>query len=164
MSRVGFLNYRPISWLTYVIIKNISVTSIQEISHKFKSLLGSDSLFVSLLILLVAVASFGLGRASLGLERVDSGPAAITLTQVTAEQPTLAPEAATEVAASGITSATSTAAETKPVLVGSKNGTKYHYLWCPGASQMKEENKVYFKSREEAEKAGYTPAANCKGL
>jgi hypothetical protein len=49
-------------------------------------------------------------------------------------------------------------------VVASKNGTKYHYPWCGGAGQIKEENKVWFASIEEARKAGYTPAANCKGL
>lgn len=48
--------------------------------------------------------------------------------------------------------------------VGSKNSDKYHYPWCPGAQRIKEENKVWFATREEAEAAGYTPAANCKGL
>jgi len=48
--------------------------------------------------------------------------------------------------------------------VGSRNGSKYHFPWCPGAQQIKEENKVWFSSVEEAQKAGYTPAANCKGL
>jgi hypothetical protein len=49
-------------------------------------------------------------------------------------------------------------------LVGSKNGTKYHLVTYPGAKQIKEENKVYFDSIESARAAGYTPAANCKGL
>ena len=48
--------------------------------------------------------------------------------------------------------------------VASKTGSKYHFPWCPGAQQMKEENKVWFESKESAEAAGYTPAANCKGL
>ncbi len=48
--------------------------------------------------------------------------------------------------------------------VGSKNGAVYHYPSCPGAQQIKEENKIYFSSRDEAEKAGYRPAANCPGL
>lgn len=49
-------------------------------------------------------------------------------------------------------------------LVGSKNGTKYHYPWCSGAERIKEENKIWFQSAEEAKRAGYTPAANCPGL
>lgn len=48
--------------------------------------------------------------------------------------------------------------------VGSKNGTKFHLLTCPGAKQIKEENKVFFATKEDAQKAGYTPASNCKGI
>ena len=49
-------------------------------------------------------------------------------------------------------------------LVGSKNGTKYHYPWCGGAKRIKEENQVWFASAAVARRAGYTPAANCPGL
>jgi len=48
--------------------------------------------------------------------------------------------------------------------VVSKNGARYHYPWCSGAQSIKEENKIWFDTKEEAEAAGYTPAANCKGL
>ncbi|TSC60055.1 MAG: Extracellular nuclease [Parcubacteria group bacterium Gr01-1014_107] len=50
------------------------------------------------------------------------------------------------------------------MLVGSKNSDKYHFPWCSGAKRIKEENKVYFASAEEARASGYTPASNCKGL
>lgn len=49
-------------------------------------------------------------------------------------------------------------------IVGSKDGTVYHLANCSGAKQIKEENKIYFSSQEEAQKAGYRPAANCPGL
>lgn len=49
-------------------------------------------------------------------------------------------------------------------VVGSKNGSKYHLPWCPGAKQINEANKVWFASKQAAEDAGYTPAGNCKGL
>lgn len=49
-------------------------------------------------------------------------------------------------------------------IVASKNGSVYHYIWCSGAKRIKEENKIYFKSKEEAEAAGYRPAQNCPGL
>lgn len=48
--------------------------------------------------------------------------------------------------------------------VASKKGAAYHYPWCPGAKAIKEENKIWFNSEEEAEKAGYRPAGNCPGL
>jgi len=46
-------------------------------------------------------------------------------------------------------------------VVVSKNGSKYHFLWCSGAKQIKEENKIYFNSETEAISAGYTLAGNC---
>lgn len=49
-------------------------------------------------------------------------------------------------------------------VVGSKNSTKYHYPWCPGAKQIAPQNLITFNSVEEARGKGYTPAANCKGL
>jgi hypothetical protein len=49
-------------------------------------------------------------------------------------------------------------------LVGSKNGSKYHFPWCAGAQRIKEENKRWFNSPDEARSAGYSPASNCKGL
>lgn len=49
-------------------------------------------------------------------------------------------------------------------IVASKTGTKYHYTSCPGAKQISEKNKIYFKSIDEARANGYLPAQNCKGL
>lgn len=49
-------------------------------------------------------------------------------------------------------------------IVGSENGEVYHLPWCPGAKQIKEENKIFFKSKKEAENRGYRPAKNCPGL
>lgn len=48
--------------------------------------------------------------------------------------------------------------------VASKNGATYYLVTCPGAGRIKNENKIYFSSAEDARKAGYRPAANCPGL
>lgn len=48
--------------------------------------------------------------------------------------------------------------------VASKNGTKYHFPWCSGASRINQVNKIIFNTAEIAKKAGYSPASNCKGL
>ncbi|MAZ40981.1 hypothetical protein CL654_02595 [bacterium] len=50
------------------------------------------------------------------------------------------------------------------LLVGSVNGSKYHYPWCGGAQRIKEGNKIWFASIEEAKNRGYSPAGNCPGL
>ena len=49
-------------------------------------------------------------------------------------------------------------------IIGSKTGKKYYFPWCGTVKMIKPENQVRFASIEEAKKAGYTPAANCKGL
>ncbi|MCA9367941.1 deoxyribonuclease I, partial [Candidatus Kaiserbacteria bacterium] len=55
-----------------------------------------------------------------------------------------------------------TAGET--TVIASKNGTKYHLPSCPGASQIKEANRLEFASIAQARAAGYEPAKNCPGL
>ncbi len=117
--------------------------------QKLKDFIATDVYFFSFLIVLVSVLSFGLGRLSMQ-EHIGTQSATVALTS----QP--------EKEAVANTPATHT--ETENQFVGSKNGTKYHALWCPGAKQIKETNKVYFASPEEAQAKGYTPAANCKGI
>ncbi len=43
--------------------------------------------------------------------------------------------------------------------VGSKNSDKYHVMSCRWAEQIKPENRVCFKSVEEAKEMGYQPAS-----
>ena len=122
---------------------------------KIKQFLSDDSVFYGLLIALVAITAYGLGKHS-NIEHIaQPQPAEVILTQSEARPAPAAP--ATE------TTAKPTPSESTQ-LVASKNGSKYHYLWCSGAKQMKEENKIYFDSVAAARAAGYTPAANCKGL
>lgn len=45
--------------------------------------------------------------------------------------------------------------------VASKNGTKYYPVNCKSADRIKEENKVYFATAEEAELEDLTPASTC---
>lgn len=47
-------------------------------------------------------------------------------------------------------------------VVASKNGTKYHHPWCAGASQIKEENKIWYETEQQAQQAGLTKAKNCQ--
>lgn len=49
-------------------------------------------------------------------------------------------------------------------IVASKSGSKFYFTWCGGVNRIKEENKVYFDTKEEAIKKGYEPAQNCPGL
>jgi len=128
---------------------------------KIKEFLNSDKgkdLFIILIVILVAFGSFGLGR----LSKVEEGKEPI---EIIYPEDQTAPSSleASVFEATTASESSSTILATKS-FVASKNGTKYHFSWCSGAKQIKEENKIWFNSREEAEKAGYTKAANCKGL
>jgi hypothetical protein len=101
--------------------------------------LYENDIIIAVVIILVALIGFGLGRLS--VIREQKIPAVIENTPAAASS-----------------------ANTEKLYVASKNSDKYHYPWCSGAQRIKEENKVWFSSKEEAEKAGYSPATNCKGL
>ncbi|MEW5907665.1 MAG: hypothetical protein AB1643_00565 [Patescibacteria group bacterium] len=119
---------------------------LTETVKKCKSKIQSyeKDILLVMVIILVALISFGLGR----LSKIRENRVPITIENLSANL----------------------MIESKPgfdshgSVVASKNGTKYHYPWCGGAQQIKEENKIWFSSIEEARKAGYVPASNCKGL
>ena len=120
--------------------------SIQELKENIKSFhesSHSQDIFVILLIILVALASFGLGRLSVATQRTP---------EIAIEYPPFVTE----------TDLTDTEAyKPRGSYVASKNGTKYYTLDCSGVNRIKEENKVYFDTTDEAEARGYDPAANC---
>ena len=119
--------------------------------EKLKAFTGNDVYFYTLLIMLVSVLSFGLGRMSMQ-----------EVTSVQQPQVVLTKQPAAAVASDPSVAVEKPVVASTATLVASKNGTKYHLLTCPGAKQMNEENKIYFNSVAEAKAAGYTPAANCK--
>ena len=103
----------------------------------------------------IAIISFSLGR----LSAINDRKAPI---QVLGDRPTQTAEVLSSVKEK--TEPKAKIDEKNALYVGSKNGSVYHFPWCPGAQKMKEGNKIFFSSKEEAEKAGYRPAANCDGL
>ncbi len=117
--------------------------SIKDIGQKIKP---QDYLIV-LIIILVGLAGFGLGKLSAfekDREEVTISRAAAVVSPILAE--------------------TKIDTTVKGFLVASKSGKKYHFPSCAGAAQVAEKNKIWFASYAEAQKAGYTPAANCPGL
>jgi hypothetical protein len=113
---------------------------------KLKSLARSERIFTAVLLCLIGVISFVLGRYSV-------------------IEPSFAPTAADNQAGVVFIDIPDPVVELDATrVVASKGGTKYHLLTCGGASSIKEDNKIYFDSIEQAKAAGYTPAANCKGL
>ena len=116
-----------------------------------------DTVYYGLVIILVGASSFGLGRLSVMENKpfLDLVPINQTATAVISEKERVMLDPATT---------TAQAETTNSRYVGSKNSDKYHLPWCSGAQRIAEANKVYFATKADAEAAGYTPAANCKGL
>ena len=137
-------------------------TTILDTDGKIKPtdmrrILENRDLFPAVLIVVVGVVSFGLGR----LDR----PAADVAVPFGSMRPTvpLPKSPVVESMEQGDESGQKTV--TAPgSYVASKNSNKYHLPWCAGAARITEENKIWFSSKEEAEAAGYTPAGNCKGI
>jgi hypothetical protein len=137
--------------------------SIQEISSNFKRFLYElDGTFFTL-FLVVGIGAFFLGRYSvLGEGRIPEAPAGATVIEATASAHVLTPLVEERVETS--TSTPTMVSREEGAYVASKKGTKYHLPWCGGAKSINEENKIWFRTKEEAEAAGYAPAANCKGI
>ncbi|OGC88219.1 hypothetical protein A3D70_02605 [Candidatus Adlerbacteria bacterium RIFCSPHIGHO2_02_FULL_54_18] len=97
-----------------------------------------------IVLVLVGLGAFGLGRLSVAGE----------------ERPRLI----INNAPSTQTAAAAAFPKGQGAYVASKSGTKYYLPSCSAATRIKEENKVWFDSIEEAQAVGYEPAANCPGL
>jgi hypothetical protein len=130
--------------------------------EKLKRFLDQDTLFTSLLICGVAILAFLLGRLSVDGGALTTQPAAVGRVQLIAS-PTPPATAGERVGVDTLPPEVSTHHSTAAgAFVASKSGTKFHHVSCPGAKQIKEENKIFFTSPAEAMAAGYSQAANCK--
>ena len=144
--------------------------SIRDIYEKFKGralglrvYLSSGmpfDVFLVLVVILVGLSGFSLGR----LSALDEGKSPVRITSKGGRPgiPSILGSGNPVLKAESIAAAA--AVPGQGMVVASKNGTKYHLPSCPGAQRITEANKIWFDSIEEAKKAGYTPASNCKGI
>jgi hypothetical protein len=116
--------------------------------------------FIAVIIVLMTVIAFSLGRIS-GLQ--EKRPA-VKVINNSPLNPISSTNTLQNTAATSAASNIGTSASQSEQVVASKNGTKYHYPWCAGAKQISPQNLITFNSIEEARAKGYTPASNCKGL
>jgi len=135
--------------------------SIREIPGKIKGILEDGRLFFLVVVFMVALGAFGLGRLSL---KQSETPAPVKKTVPRTSSQVATPPQLSAVVPIAEKATTTSGGVQEGGYVGSKNGTKYHLPWCSGAKRIKEENKVYFADKALAEKAGYTPAENCPGI
>jgi len=110
-------------------------------------IIENKDIFIALLVIFIATASFGLGR----LSKIDENTKPLQIENFNRDTALIgdfSPENN----------------NIKGNYVASKTGSKYHLPWCSGAQTIKEENKIWFETKEEVESRGYSPAKNCKGI
>lgn len=136
----------------------MTIAGVAESIKRFLAGIPKDALLL-LAILLTATGSFGLGILA-GMDLKEGQGNGMWI-----EERPLTAEAASALAAEEGTQ--EPVGESLPAggqYVASKSGKAYYLPWCGGVSRIKEENKVWFQSKEEAEAKGYSPAKNCKGI
>ncbi|OHA04691.1 MAG: hypothetical protein A2934_01335 [Candidatus Sungbacteria bacterium RIFCSPLOWO2_01_FULL_47_10] len=125
---------------------------------------NQKDIFLAATIILMSVISFGLGRLSMLVpEKKPVSVVEIGQNAHSSRNDTDSLTPNTVVTNSSVSSGL-TPPSASGQYVGSKNSTYYHLPWCPGALRIKDENKIWFETKEEAESRGYVPAGNCKGL
>ena len=85
-------------------------------------------------------------------------------TSILVQEGTISEQVIPELRAQAVPEQASASVRTDPRVVVSKSSTskKYHYTWCASGQKIKEENKLWFASAQEAQAAGYTLAGNCQ--
>lgn len=124
--------------------------------------------FALLLIVLVALGAFMLGEQN-AARKVATGQLRILSNENVKTERILSNSDTNNTGITGKIGEGRNTAQVAPLpargaYVGSKNGKVYHLPWCGGATRIREENKVWFTTKEEATAKGYSPAANCKGI
>ncbi len=126
--------------------------SIHDFLNKINTPKNREDWAVLAVVLMVGLASFGLGRLSVEREAsgVQNNDNRVIITDASYYSPATLPAEQS----AGISS--------KKDYVASRNGTKYYKTTCSGADNIKEENKIYFVSEEEAMSSGYERSSTCK--
>lgn len=128
---------------------------MQKIKQFIESDGGKDILTV-LIVILVGLASFGLGRLS-----KNNSNAGIKI-----EYPSQLNQASNAI--SGIQSPELTPTINQIIqnsggksYFASRIGSKYYSIGCSAGKNIKQENRIYFPSTDEAERAGYERSSSC---
>jgi hypothetical protein len=123
-----------------------------KIKQFIQSKEGKDVLTV-IIIILVGIGSFGLGRLS-----VDSQKSELRVLKASLVDGSAYLE---EVKALSTSDAYSNPNKDKKYFASIK-GSKYYPIGCSAGKSIKIENRKYFSSKEDAEKSGYELSSSCK--
>ncbi|KKU75323.1 MAG: hypothetical protein UY01_C0016G0013 [Candidatus Nomurabacteria bacterium GW2011_GWB1_47_6] len=128
---------------------------MQKIKLFLESEKGKDILVV-LIVILVGIGSFELGRLS---KSDRSGGIKIEYTDPSALESLGGVSETANALRSSVAPAQNKA---KGGYFASSRGTKYYPADCSAGQSIKESNKVWFETRDEAERAGYELSSSCR--
>ena len=126
---------------------------MEKIKSFIESEKGKDILIV-LIVILVGLGSSELGRVS---KENDSGSIKIEYPNQDFNQ-----EASTISAISNVPKTVFDTNSFRKTFFASSKGTKYYTISCSAGKTIKQENRVYFTTGEEAQAAGYTLSSSCQ--
>ena len=122
---------------------------MEKIKQFLESEKGKDIMIV-IIVILVGLGSFELGR----LSKEDSSSG------VKIEYPNQEENQTTGVPLSKNSPEINTNSTSKTFFASSK-GSKYYSIGCSAGKTIKQENRIYFDTKEEAEGAGYELSSSC---
>ena len=138
----------------------MNISNLFQKSKRKLNILCRRDIFIVMVIILIGFAGFGLGRLSI----IEKNKETVKIKFPEYLSATVLNSQDGDESGANSSPAAPMSLSGEGLLVASRNGSKYHFPWCSGGKSISEKNKIWFGSIEDARKAGYTPAANCKGL
>ena len=135
---------------------------MEKIKLFFKETIQSEKgkdITIVIIVILVGLGSFELGRLS---KENDSGGLKI-LSSTQTDDYSDQNSSKTANVASAVNSIDSgrPTSDTQKNFFASSKGKKYYTISCSAGKTIKQENRIYFTTGEEAERAGYTLSSSC---
>jgi len=130
---------------------------MEKIKEFVQSEKGKNILIV-IIVILVGLSSFELGRLS--KENSSSGVKIEYPNQTNNQGASVILSENALQANTGVSSIISNS--NSKTFFASNRGEKYYSIGCSGGKTIKQENRVYFATKEDAERAGYTLSSSCR--
>ena len=131
---------------------------MEKIKHFIESEKGKDILTI-LIVVFVGIGSFFLGR----LSKVQNSDIKIEYpTNYQGNTPTLSNQANLSQNGTNTGQNTALGQQATENYFASTRGHKYYSLSCSAGKTIKQENRIYFATSTEAEKAGYSLSSSCQ--
>ena len=126
---------------------------LSKITNFIKS--AQYHIFLAVCIILISIISFNVGKIN-ALHKIP-----LTITENQNQNQNQKADIYSASTKSNTTLKQNVAPVDNRVVVSRASTTrKYHHVWCASASKIKEANKLWFNSAQEAEAVGYTLAGN----